>query len=678
MPDLSSPNGLPWDNLRVEISENSREEPDMPLARRLLAPLLLLPLAAPLGDATADDDRDTARPLHYTVSWIGNTFPGGDGEWVQNNIAEVAVTADGTVYASSEWDEAGRCTGAYKDGHANRQLFKQFDGKGGHKAWGWGTAGKAVAADKIFVYIINTEGELLRFRRGDSGYVDQTLVGKAVDMACRDGVLTIVLEGGEIQRRRASDPATKLGSFQAAGAADVAVGADGRIWLRLGKEVRAFAADGTRRPESITDLEDPSDIAIGHDGRLIICDNGKRGQILFYDVAGAPRLVAEFGDRGGLRSGVPGVVAGAPRKLFSIRGAGTDAEGNLYVALSKNMSILRKFTPHGDLVWELQGLFFVDATSVLPGSDGTEIYGREEIFTFDYDRPAGSRAWTLKAFTADFDRNPDDPRKDPAGMGRVRLVDGHRLLFVSGMMAGPMPVFYFAPETHGQIAIDSGLRKGEGWASWADSRGGIWYVKNSAIIHEPLSGFAPDGKPIYGKAQATPLPKEFRSVERVLYDPERDIMILTGFTHNNPDPGGAWGLAGTEAFRYDHWSSGPRFRWRAQFPFRTWEKGGAGEMIMPKAVDIAGDYLFVCYVYRGEGEGSNPPVRIYRLDDGVFVGELRPGGVVGREHGWVDIVQGMSAFQRSNGEYVVLVEEDYRGKNVLYRWNPDVGTTPSR
>jgi hypothetical protein len=70
---------------------------------------------------------------------------------------------------------------------------------------GWGTAGSAVAADEKHLYLVNTEGELLRFRRDDSGYVDQTRVGKAVDMTAREGMLYIILETGEIQRRKASD-----------------------------------------------------------------------------------------------------------------------------------------------------------------------------------------------------------------------------------------------------------------------------------------------------------------------------------------------------------------------------------------------------------------------------------------------------------------------------------------
>jgi len=43
---------------------------------------------------------------------------------------------------------------------------------------------------------------------------------------------------------------------------------------------------------------------------------------------------------------------------------------------------------------------------------------------------------------------------------------------------------------------------------------------------------------------------------------------------------------------------------------------------------------------------------------------------VGRASGWVDVPNGISAAKRSNGEYLVFVEEDARGKVMMYRWKP--------
>jgi hypothetical protein len=104
-------------------------------------------------------------PLKVVNSWVGNSFegagPNGEGRWMQNMIDEIEVTPDGTVITASVWDEAGRCTALYRDGQPNTKLLQQ---KGNHKAWGWGTAGTAVAATGHWIFLVNTEGELMRFR----------------------------------------------------------------------------------------------------------------------------------------------------------------------------------------------------------------------------------------------------------------------------------------------------------------------------------------------------------------------------------------------------------------------------------------------------------------------------------------------------------------------------------
>ena len=60
------------------------------------------------------------------------------------------------------------------------------------------------------------------------------------------------------------------------------------------------------------------------------------------------------------------------------------------------------------------------------------------------------------------------------------------------------------------------------------------------------------------------------------------------------------------------------------------------------------------------------------MSDGGEVGVLDPGPTVGgvEATGWIDVLTGITAFKRSDGEHLVFVEEDYRGKSVLYRWRP--------
>ncbi len=61
-------------------------------------------------------------------------------------------------------------------------------------------------------------------------------------------------------------------------------------------------------------------------------------------------------------------------------------------------------------------------------------------------------------------------------------------------------------------------------------------------------------------------------------------------------------------------------------------------------------------------------VHVYHADTGEYVGNMwgpwSPLPIV-------DMRQGMNAFQRSDGQYLITVEEVYRGKNIVYQWQPE-------
>src|ERR1700694_449329 len=77
----------------------------------------------------------TQAALTYAVSWIGNSFPGNNGNWVQGQVQDAYVSNNGTVYTNSAWDEGGREAGIYKDG--------QVGGNPGHTPGGGHLAGGA-------------------------------------------------------------------------------------------------------------------------------------------------------------------------------------------------------------------------------------------------------------------------------------------------------------------------------------------------------------------------------------------------------------------------------------------------------------------------------------------------------------------------------------------------------
>jgi hypothetical protein len=330
--------------------------------------LLLSLLAGFISPAFGEEFKSP--PGHYRTSWVGNSFggdggPNGFGYWVQNGADEIEVTPDGTVIAGTDWDEAGRCVGLYKDGRCNRVLLKQEKGK--ETAWGWNTGNHAIAVNSEQIFVANTGKRLLRFRwtPGDldsAKFADEVeMPDKAVALHSRGEVL-VVGYAGRVELRRVSDMGV-ISGFDLADIHDLTIAPDQSLWIIAGTKILHRKTDGKEAGPAIASVAKPTALAFDNRGRLIVCDDGPDQQVKFFDVSGEPKQVATFGERGGMLSGTPGVVA--PKKLFSPRGAGTDKDGNLYIAMGFGGApvgnlVLRSFTPLGELRWELMSLAFVD------------------------------------------------------------------------------------------------------------------------------------------------------------------------------------------------------------------------------------------------------------------------------------------------------------------------------
>jgi hypothetical protein len=400
--------------------------------------------------------------------------------------------------------------------------------------------------------------------------------------------------------------------------------------------------------------------------------------VLFFDVASEPKRVAAFGDEGGLLSGTPGKVA--PRKLFALRGAGTDAKGNLYVAMSfgngpSGNCFLRSFTPTGDLRWELISTAFVDTFGFDPEADGAVVYGRTAIFDLDLSRTEPGREWSLRAVTLDHVNHPDDDRAKHGYSVVLRRPSGRRLMYTIGQYGGGYRIFTF-DEPDGQIAreVDRIRREGETWAWDVDDAGGIWNgdAAGKTIRYFPFRGWKSDGKPDYdwNSLQSWPWPEGWALVRRVQYDKASDTLYLTGYLDGQRVE--TWGVTGPSARRYDGWLGGNRtLRWTNRELPRDGNTDPKEGPLSPQALDIAGDYMFLGLV---KPTGGKQLVHILRISDGRHVGAFAPGPAVGGSAGWLDMPHALQAFRRSNGEYLMLVEEDFRGKNLLYRWRPDGST----
>jgi hypothetical protein len=93
---------------------------------------------------------------------------------------------------------------------------------------------------------------------------------------------------------------------------------------------------------------------------------------------------------------------------------------------------------------------------------------------------------------------------------------------------------------------------------------------------------------------------------------------------------------------------------------------------------VAGKKVFV-------GIGATAEIQVFDKENGEYLGSLKPGPEVGSQSGWIDIPYGVTAYLRKNGEYIVVVEEDGRCKNIVYRlktndagpdWRETVGPGP--
>ena len=188
------------------------------------------------------------------------------------------------------------------------------------------------------------------------------------------------------------------------------------------------------------------------------------------------------------------------------------------------------------------------------------------------------------------------------------------------------------------------------------------------IRRHVFRGWDAAGKPQFEteKPKSWPWPEDFQNIRRVIYDEKNDSLYLSGYLKDETID--SWGVTGKTLRRYDGWLKGDKTaRWTIQLPMNP-DGEGKGKPLSPESLATAGDYLFVGMCKPDYGKQH---VHILALGDGAYVGSFVPGSEVGGNAGWPDMPYAVAALKRKNGEYLVLVEEDWRGKNLLYRWTPE-------
>lgn len=214
------------------------------------------------------------------------------------------------------------------------------------------------------------------------------------------------------------------------------------------------------------------------------------------------------------------------------------------------------------------------------------------------------------------------------------------------------------------------LGNSEADSTWIDARGGIWYCNplKKQIFYQRFLGLK-DGIPQYEDEFKTfPLPEPFISVFFAHYDPERDVMVLSGQTEENR---GTW-LVDAEAVRYTNWSTDPKPGERILYmpPHAGGIASGEGDWRRPHMIDkpvgwaVAGDILYAT--------NRTGTVRAYDLIKGNLIEWMDPGpevlGIGGYFEGTATAVR---AFETdTKGEHLVLRQSNNTIRIIAHRWNP--------
>ncbi|WP_404989401.1 hypothetical protein [Caballeronia sp. LZ003] len=502
----------------------------------------------------------------------------------------------------------------------------------------------------------------------------------------------------------------------------IALSADGSLWAIVESNgdhprIAHYAASGAVLDDAPRLNADSSavDIAIDREGRLLLADNGPRQQVLFFlRKANAYLEAGALGERGGIFSGVAGTPG--PRRFNGLTGVGVDAAGNVYVSTngigprtgSTGAGLgatLESYAANGALRWQTQGLLFVDGAWIDPGRPNSVFTGNKR-FELDLSKPAG-QDWKYAGFLSGRFKYPDDPvfHVDQwPGMPIARKLDGRTFLYLTDMYADRMKIYRFDAKHDGELAIPSGFIAGRprpvqnvpnrpeggewiwrdsngngrfdesefkrnpgtarmtgGWGWWVDIKGDIWRTSDvKGIYRLRYGGLDKQGNPVYDyeNIETYPVPAPFTELRRAIYDAASDTLYVTGYTADAPYDKRYWKEVGKRLVRYDHWSDGPHQRYAIDLPWDTQKK----PLSTVIGVTVEGQYVFAV-----EPVGD---VHVFDKDSGKEVGVIKPGAEVGHASGWVDVPNGVSAYKRGDGEYLVFVEEDARGKVMMYLWKP--------
>jgi hypothetical protein len=247
---------------------------------------------------------------------------------------------------------------------------------------------------------------------------------------------------------------------------------------------------------------------------------------------------------------------------------------------------------------------------------------------------------------------------------------------------------------------------GEFFGTWIDDAGNIWdaYWNGSQsrwkVRRFNYGGLDAVGNPIYSWSNVTEwnLPSPLNEPCHIHYDSATDTMYLSGFSAAYPkvnDQGTSdpvpWGTGGSVIYRYDNWTTTRTIH--AGYPIvsnwfvKTFVNGSGTREVdfegttVLVGFSVAGNagsttsndgYVFAHLGPKGRETARHGEVNVWRASDAGYEGFMQPINMspANAQVGWVDTRLGIQAQRRSNGDYIVVMEEDYLQKFLLWKWTP--------
>ena len=452
----------------------------------------------------------------YKVDWVGNSFPATKiisrdlRQHVQQEIEDIFVKPDGTIYSNAVWDERFAQASAYKDGSQIAIMEKML---------GYGIkGGYAVTAKGNNLYVATQARNIGRSRsnkyanpvypqKNEVWYGVRVYRAKTAKLASFAGgygenasFIVVNSNQGDIhglatfqQYLYVSDTFNDrikvydlknltqqpVFSWSVERPGKLAFDREGQLWVvrYQTNHILRFSPEGKILTQQIALPEKAiaSDIAINPQGNLLVTDIGKEQNIKIYEqITTKPKLKRTFGQTGGIFTKPQGKFA--PRKFYNLKGIGTDKKGNIYLAqdawssVGGGGTIIASYQPNGDLRWQICSLEFMSGLDIDPEYEKL-LYSKERLYSFDrFDRPGKTTAYL--ATTLDPLQYPNDPRLHGHFTGvHLQRIGDKTLLFMKERNGNAIAIFRFEPNQNGNIAIPYGL---------FSSRGNEWIPQQSS------------------------------------------------------------------------------------------------------------------------------------------------------------------------------------------------------